>query len=152
MTFSKLVAQHFKEVYFGGNWTGVGFITQLDNIALSTAIKQHPNGHDIATLAYHIHYFTHSILGVLQGKKLTSKDAESFDRPELSSDIDWLAFKENCANEAKQLVIEIEKLSDEALQEDFVKSDYGSVYRNLHGLIEHCHYHLGQIVLLKKSL
>ena len=27
---------------------------------------------------------------------------------------------------------------------------YGTYYRNFHGLIEHAHYHLGQIVLIKK--
>jgi hypothetical protein len=29
---------------------------------------------------------------------------------------------------------------------------YGNYYRNLHGIIEHTHYHLGQIVLIKKLL
>jgi hypothetical protein len=32
-----------------------------------------------------------------------------------------------------------------------VEEKYGSVLRNIMGVIEHTHYHLGQIVLLKKS-
>jgi hypothetical protein len=27
---------------------------------------------------------------------------------------------------------------------------YGNYYRNIHGIIEHIHYHLGQIVLIEK--
>ena len=34
----------------------------------------------------------------------------------------------------------------------FVKPEYGNYYRNLHGLIEHTHYHLGQVALIKKLL
>jgi len=33
-----------------------------------------------------------------------------------------------------------------------MEEKYGNYYRNFHGIIEHCHYHLGQIVLIKKML
>jgi hypothetical protein len=35
---------------------------------------------------------------------------------------------------------------------DFDDGKYGTVLRNILGLIEHTHYHLGQIVILKKDL
>ena len=38
------------------------------------------------------------------------------------------------------------------LWETFADEKYGHYYRNLHGIIEHTHYHLGQIVLIKKLL
>jgi hypothetical protein len=46
----------------------------------------------------------------------------------------------------------IEGFSDERLEEIFLEKRYGSIYRNLHGNMEHMHYHLGQIVLLKKMI
>ena len=44
----------------------------------------------------------------------------------------------------------MEKLDEAKLSEIFADPQYGNFYRNLHGIIEHTHYHLGQISLLKK--
>lgn len=46
----------------------------------------------------------------------------------------------------------IEQLPESKLDEIFVDEKYGSYYRNFLGIIEHIHYHLGQIVLIKKIL
>ncbi len=46
----------------------------------------------------------------------------------------------------------IAQLPEGKLWEDFADKKYGSYYRNLQGIIEHTHYHLGQIVLIKKML
>lgn len=46
----------------------------------------------------------------------------------------------------------LETLDEAKLFEDFADPKYGNYYRNLHGIIEHTHYHLGQIVLIKKLL
>jgi len=44
----------------------------------------------------------------------------------------------------------IEQVPDEQYTAFFDQEKYGSYYRNLQGIVEHHHYHLGQIVLLKK--
>ena len=44
----------------------------------------------------------------------------------------------------------MEKLDEAKLSEVFADPKYGNFYRNLQGIIEHTHYHLGQISLLKK--
>jgi hypothetical protein len=41
---------------------------------------------------------------------------------------------------------------EDILGADFGDPKYGSYYRNLHGIVEHTHYHLGQIVLVKKII
>jgi hypothetical protein len=46
----------------------------------------------------------------------------------------------------------IEQMPENMLWEDFFEGKYGNYYRNLHGIIEHAHYHLGQIVLIKKMI
>ena len=46
----------------------------------------------------------------------------------------------------------IEKLPDSILGENFTDKKYGTYFRNLNGIIEHTHYHLGQIVIIKKIL
>ena len=46
----------------------------------------------------------------------------------------------------------IEQLQESKLWEDFSENKYGNYYRNICGIIEHIHYHLGQIVLIKKII
>jgi hypothetical protein len=38
------------------------------------------------------------------------------------------------------------------LEATFSQKKYGTYYRNLMGVIEHSHYHLGQISLIRKML
>jgi hypothetical protein len=47
---------------------------------------------------------------------------------------------------------EIEKLDESKLTEIFGDEKYGTYFRNLMGVVEHAHYHLGQIVIIKKML
>ena len=46
----------------------------------------------------------------------------------------------------------IEKLPEAKLWKNIGDDVWGNYYRNIHGIIEHTHYHLGQIVLIKKLL
>ena len=43
-------------------------------------------------------------------------------------------------------------LTQEILKEEFVTEKYGNYEHNLVGLIEHSHYHFGQIVIIQKIL
>ena len=54
--------------------------------------------------------------------------------------------------DAENFAILIEHLPEAKLGEIFTDEKYGNYYRNVHGIIEHTHYHLGQIVLIKKIL
>jgi hypothetical protein len=53
-------------------------------------------------------------------------------------------------HDAENLATKIEMIDEAKLFEDFSDPKYGSYYRNLLGIIEHTHYHLGQISLIKK--
>ena len=54
--------------------------------------------------------------------------------------------------EAEEFVILIEKLSDQDLDEIMIDQKYGTYFRNFQGIIEHLHYHLYQISMLKKMI
>jgi len=43
----------------------------------------------------------------------------------------------------------VEQLPQSKLSEIFAEEKYGNYYQNIHGIIEHSHYHIGQIVLIK---
>jgi hypothetical protein len=46
----------------------------------------------------------------------------------------------------------VEEFPENQWTTDFVEKKLGSYYSNVLGLIEHTHYHLGQIVILKKII
>lgn len=152
MNQSNQIAKHFSEVYFGGNWTCSNLKDNLSDLTWQEATKQVYSLNTIATLTYHIHYFVAAVLKVLEGGSLESKDELSFSHPTIQSQADWENRLATMWAEAEQFAALIEQLPDSKLEEVFVETKYGIYYRNLHGIIEHTHYHLGQIALIKKIL
>lgn len=152
MDTSKEIAKHLREVYFGGNWTDVNLKETLDGITWQQAVKSINNLNSIATLVVHMHYYIKRVTGVLQGNPLAGSDKESFNLPPIQSQDDWEKMIEKVWEEVETLALLIEKLDESKWTEIFYNEKYGKYYRNFHGIIEHCHYHLGQIVLLKKII
>ena len=97
-------------------------------------------------------YYVTALLNVLHGKPLDAKDSNSFDHPPIQSQKDWDQLLDKISTEAKEAVALIEKMDDSKLDETFVDKKYGNYFRNILGIIEHMHYHLGQIVVIKKLL
>jgi hypothetical protein len=92
------------------------------------------------------------VIKVLQGEALIASDKFSFGLPAITSEKDWQTLVKKVFKEAELLAAQIEKLDEAKLFDDFTDAKYGSYYKNLHGIIEHTHYHLGQICLIKKIL
>lgn len=150
---SKIVhhlAKHIREVYFGVNWTWSNIRDNLSDVSLKQALFKVEGFNTIAALTYHIHYYVASIKSVLSGGPLIGKDKYSFDHPDFQSEIEWMEYVAKIFEEAEELALLVEKLEEEQLWETFGEEKYGNYYRNIQGFIEHSHYHLGQIVVLKK--
>lgn len=152
MTQPTLLAKHIREVHFGGNWTWVNLKQTLEDVSLEQATKKIYSCNTIAALTYHINYYVNAIMNVLRGTPMNAHDKYSFDVPALNTEEEWQALRDKVLREAEQIAILTEQLPDEKLPEIFVEEKYGSYNRNLLGLIEHTHYHLGQIVILKKII
>lgn len=152
MSLIKHVAKQVRDVYFGGNWTVTNLQETLKDVTWQQATTKIQDLNSIATLVYHINYFVIGVSNVLRGQPLTIKDKYSFNHPLINSEADWLTFKNSVIEDGKAFADLIEQLDDIILLQDFVDPQYGNYYRNLHGIIEHFHYHLGQIVILKKMI
>ena len=152
MNTSEHIARHLYEVYFGGNWTTTNLQEVLSDVTWEEAIIKVQEFNSIATLVYHVNYFPKNVSEVLEGKPLNSKDSLSFDHPEITNKEDWINFLSQVWFDGKRFSSLIEELSQKQLNEPFVDEKYGIYYRNLHGIIEHIHYHLGQIVMIKKLI
>lgn len=152
MNTTSQIAKHFREIYFGGNWTCSNLKEHLSGITVEQANTQLHSLNTICTLVHHIHYYVVAVTKVLEGGILDAKDELSFDYPPITSQQQWETYLNKVWEEAETFAGLIEQLPDNVLHNNIADPKYGIYYRNLHGIIEHAHYHLGQIVLIKKLL
>jgi len=147
---SAQIAQHLKAVHFGGNWTSVNLKDTLAGVTWEQAVTKVHTFNTIAVLVYHMNYYIDAVRKVLEGGPLEAKDAYSFDLQPITGAEGWERLQQKTWADAEAFATLVEQLPEERLGELFVKEPYGNYYRNVHGIIEHTHYHLGQIVLIKK--
>lgn len=152
MLTPKQLAKHIHQVYFGGNWTEVNIKDTVSNINWTTAVKEIEGFNTILALTYHIHYFTKVQLGVLKEGILNGKDSESYNHPTISSQLEWETLHKTMWEDAERFTLLLSELPNKILDEAFTNEKYGTYASNILGLIEHSHYHLGQIVLIKKMI
>lgn len=152
MKLSAQIASHFRQLHFGENWTSVNLKEALADVDWREATTKVHTFNTIATLVYHTNYYVEAVLKVLQGGYLEAKDTNSFDIPAIKSKQDWERLLQKTWSDAELFASVVEQLPEDKLAETFTDVRYGNYYRNLHGIIEHGHYHLGQIVLIKKFL
>ncbi len=150
MSLTKQIAKHFRDIHFGGNWTSSNLKDNLADVSWQQAVTKVHAFNTIATLVFHVNYYVSVVLKVLEGEPLNASDKFSFDCPPIESDADWQQLLSKVWAEAERFASLVEALPEEKLWEDFYDKKYGNYYRNIHGIIEHMHYHLGQIALIKK--
>ena len=152
MNLTGQIAKQFREVHFGGNWTSSNLKDNLAEVTWQQATTQVYSLNTIAALVYHMNYYVSAVLEVLQGKPLTAHDKYSFHLPPVTCQEDWENLLRKTLADAENFASLVEQLPENKLWENLADEKYGNYYRNIHGIIEHTHYHLGQIVLIKKIL
>ena len=152
MNLSAQIAKHFREVHFGGNWTSVNLKETLNGISWQHAVTTIYGLNSIAILVYHTNYYVSMVLKVFDGQALDGHDTLSFNLPPIASEDDWKKMVDKTFTDAEKFASLVEQIPEDKLGETFVEEKYGNYYRNIHGIIEHTHYHVGQIMLIKKML
>jgi uncharacterized damage-inducible protein DinB len=152
MNLPAQIAKQFRDVHFGGNWTAVNLKENVADTAWQQAVTKVYSFNTIADLVFHMNYYVNAIMKVLQGKPLDAHDKYSFDHPPILSQADWEKLLDKTWTDAENFAHLIEQMPESKLGEIFSDKKYGNYYRNINGVIEHMHYHLGQIVLIKKIL
>ena len=152
MNLSKQLAEDFKNVHFGGNWTSVNYKAVLNNVTWHEAMQEVNGLNTIAKLVFHSNYYVDAVLNVLRGGPLEAHDSFSYDLKPLNSDADWMNLKNKLFDDAERFAELIALLPEEKLWDNLADPKYGTYYRNIQGIIEHCHYHLGQIVVIKRMV
>ncbi|MFD2742279.1 MULTISPECIES: DUF1572 family protein [Sphingobacterium] len=151
MELSYELARRFREVVLNGTFiANTNYKDQLDGLDWRLATKEMGDLNSIATLAQHIHYYIQGVKTAFKEAVLTISDKYSFDFPAITSSDQWEAFLNVFWRDSEDFAQIIEQIPAERLQEIFIVEKYGTYLLNIESMIEHCYYHLGQIVLLKK--
>ena len=82
--------------------------------------------------------------------KAATASMYSFALPPIKSEEAWQHFLSKVWQDAEEFASMIEKMPDEKMWDIMIEEKYGTYYRNFLGIIEHFHYHLGQIAILRK--
>lgn len=153
MTTPTQLANRLREVILNGTWiANTNYKQELENLDWEIATAKVQEINTVSILAQHIHYYIKGINNVFINGKLEIRDKYSFNFPEIQSKYEWKQFLNTFWVDTERLAVFIEQLSEEQLSQDFVNKKYGTYLRNINGMIEHCYYHLGQIILIKKML
>lgn len=142
----------FSEVFLDGNWVATNYKSQLEDLNYDEAFAKVANHNTIALLTFHINYYIEGVLKAMDNGSLDIRDKYSFDMPHDMDSDRWNDLKNSFYNNAELMASRIAAMSDREIMAPFVERKYGNNYRNIHALIEHGFYHLGQLVLIKKLL
>ncbi len=147
------IAKQFREVHLDGDWVvATNLKVQLSDITWKQATTKIGSLNTIGALAFHLNYYVAGVVNVLKGGSLDIRDKYSFDLPPIESKKDWDKLLNKIWSDAEEFATLVEQMPEEKLSDIFVKKEYGNYQKNLHVIIEHTYYHLGQIVLIKKLL
>lgn len=152
MQTSAAIALQMKEVYEGGNWSEVDLAATLADITWAEANIITPvSVNSIAAILFHLQFYNNVVKDRLAGISTAIPDANGFDVPKLKNAADWKLLQQNSLASAHALMEMVSALPEEKLFEALTSNGV-TVYKTLHGVVEHAYYHLGQIVMLKKII
>lgn len=152
MSISKQLAKHLRDVHFGGNWSTVDLKSVLSDVTFEQAKMEVHALNSIFAITFHMDYYLDVLITVLEKNVLDGKDELSWISEPSKTQEEWESFQQAMWEKAERIASLLEKLPDEKLTEDFIDPKYGTNYRNIAGIVEHAHYHLGQIVIIKRLI
>jgi hypothetical protein len=147
------LAKRFREVTLDGKLIAFTNIKeQISDLNITQATTKIGSLNTLAALTFHLNYYVHGVLQVFEGGELTIRDKFSFDMDPITSEEEWLQLRDSLFTNSEKFAAHIDKMSDKKLDSHFVKEDYGSYHKNIDAMIEHCYYHFGQMVIIKKMV
>jgi uncharacterized damage-inducible protein DinB len=152
MTTPAQIAKGLRTFQKGSNWTDSSLNEHLKDLSWEDATRQVYDLNCIALLVHHMNYYLNAVFHVLKGNPLQSKHEESLQYPPIQSQQDWENLVQKNFQDAEDFATLIEQLTEEQLWKEFPDGRSGNYYYHIQGSIEHCYYHLGQIVVIKKIL
>lgn len=146
------LAQHLIDVHRGNNWTEVCITDILKDVSWVQASIIPPfSPNSIAMLLHHITYWNRIVMQRAMGQTPEINPENGMNAPVLKSDVDWQQLQIDNLHSCEELANIIEGYDPGNILSPILPG-HSSAYRNFQGQVEHIHYHLGQIQMIKKFL
>jgi uncharacterized damage-inducible protein DinB len=137
------------KTFVKGAWHGPTVTEVLDTLTPADGQKRLPNTHSIAELVNHMTAWRVFTVKKLQGDP-AYKVTEELNFPVSN---DWESAINDLKRSQEQLLAALKAFPEERLTEKVPHTEYNyTFYTLVHGIIHHDLYHLGQIVLINKSV
>jgi uncharacterized damage-inducible protein DinB len=156
MSEAKRIAGLYRSVYEGDKngeaWHGLALKPLLKGVTAEQAARvPKKEAHSIRQLVLHIAYWEEVVLRRLNGEVVDAPLNTPDDWPSNRklTNPEWQADLSRLESSHLALRRAIESLTDDNLEQIVPKRDHDN-YTLLHGIIQHCVYHSGQIALVKK--
>ena len=153
MKRNETLAYRLREVLLDGYWiANTNYKKQIQSITWEEATQKIGTLNTIAALTFHINYYLAGLLNAFEKGKLEISDKYSFDFPPIQSASDWNQMVTEFLTNAEKFVATVAQMNDAHFDEPFIDEKYGTLLRNIEGVIEHSYYHLGQVSLINKMI
>lgn len=152
MSLLNNIAQHVLDVHAGDNWTEVTIQQTLQDVTFREAALVTPaSPNSIAMLLHHLTFYNEVVLQRLLDIYHPIPQSNGFDMRPVTSEEAWQQLQHKNLQSAHALAEGILQFPVSRLFE-LTANGKTTYYKNLHGIAEHAHYHLGQMVILKKLI
>ena len=153
MKRNETLADRLREVLLDGYWiANTNYKKQIQSITWEEATQKIGTLNTIAALTFHINYYLAGLLNAFEKGKLEISDKYSFDLPPIQSASEWDQMVTEFLTNAEKFVTTVAQMNDAHFDEPFIEEKYGTLLRNIEGVIEHSYYHLGQVSLINKMI
>ena len=153
MKRNETLADRLREVLLDGYWiANTNYKKQIQSITWEEATQKIGTLNTIAALTFHINYYLAGLLNAFEKGKLEISDKYSFDLPPIQSASEWDQMVTEFLTNAEKFVATVAQMNDAHFDEPFIEEKYGTLLRNIEGVIEHSYYHLGQVSLINKMI
>jgi len=151
MKETERIAELFEDIYDGDPWLGVSIMETLNRISPAMAAKKTAPWNSIWQIVHHMIRWRQNVLQRVHGK-LTHEPPDNYMSDVTDpSETAW----QNMLKELKESQEQWTKFLQQMNEADLAKiypGNNSSYYKNIHGILQHDAYHLGQLVLLVKAL
>ncbi len=139
-----------KALYNGHPWLEVTIMDNLSKLSWEKAGKKaHPRLNSIWEIVNHLVSWRLNVLKRVQGEVIKTPENNYFTAVTDQSEQAWLRTLDNLQASQEAWIQFLEQVDDGILEKTYPVNNM-TYYEQIHGIIQHDAYHLGQIVLLAK--
>ena len=152
MKETERIIKLFEDLYNGSPWIDVNIIGILEGITAEQAARHpFPKRNSIWEIVNHLISWRLNVLQRIRGKVIRTPRNNYFSPVKNTSESAWKNTLKRLRNSQQQWIDFLKVFKEKDFEKIYPNNNL-NYYEHIHGIIQHDSYHLGQIVLLVKSL